>query len=549
MITTRRTRAAKKRRAEESDGEAPDPTDALVRTTASLRDANDAARKAAKQHRATEKAAAALKAERDALAARCAFLESESSDALGAVAGAQAEGAAAAAAAALELQTAQTARRKAEAKQQSDRGKLDGALCRVAALKRDLEIAEANAQSAPPAPLPAPEPIVEENPYMGEDVSNALAQATAARAELATERARSTRLKGEIDAARKAARGAAVLQEEVRALEAQLLVLRERDADEAAVRAERDALLVQSREWATRFRGLVKGGDEADVARQSLDLLKETIDAKTRSDCAAVDARALAARHAAALKACEGRLTTSEAELLNLRTQKTGVDAEKAAWAGERALYVRETASLRRLAATYDSDAPAALKKRVADLEAQLEAAATALRNSKPPAAAETAAVAPPETKTEECDFRVVHLVDNPAAAAAAKRHQAKTEEAVQAQQGVDPATLHARLKERFREHLNWFRDAVYLLTGFKVDMQGLGEGHPQVRLRSMFAEREDDSLLFAWSDDGVNLLATPFADGLDERLFANLKFCNSVPAFLASVQLNLFERQTLFPG
>ena len=59
----------------------------------------------------------------------------------------------------------------------------------------------------------------------------------------------------------------------------------------------------------------------------------------------------------------------------------------------------------------------------------------------------------------------------------------------------------------------------------------------------------EDDSLLFAWSDDGVNLLATPFADQLDERLFANLKFCNSVPAFLASVQLNLFERQTLFPG
>ena len=124
---------------------------------------------------------------------------------------------------------------------------------------------------------------------------------------------------------------------------------------------------------------------------------------------------------------------------------------------------------------------------------------------------------------------------------------ESKKEESVAG--GVDPATLHARLKERFREHLNWFRDAVYLLTGFKVDMQGLGEGHPQVRLRSMFAEREDDSLLFAWSDDGVNLLATPFADQLDERLFANLKFCNSVPAFLASVQLNLFERQTLFPG
>ena len=74
-------------------------------------------------------------------------------------------------------------------------------------------------------------------------------------------------------------------------------------------------------------------------------------------------------------------------------------------------------------------------------------------------------------------NFRIVHLVDNPAAAAAAKRAAAKKEEGVAG--GVDPATLHARLKERFREHPNWFRDAVYLLTGFKVDMQGLGEGQP----------------------------------------------------------------------
>ena len=208
-------------------------------------------------------------------------------------------------------------------------------------------------------------------------------------------------------------------------------------------------------------------------------------------------------------------------------------------------MYIKETESLRRLAATYDNDADATLKKRVSDLESQLEAAAKALRDSKPPAS-EPANEAPQAPSNDTEEFRIVHLVDNPAAAAAAKRAAAKKEEV---QGGVDPATLHARLKERFREHLNWFRDAVYLLTGFKVDMQGLGEGHPQVRLRSMFAEREDDSLLFAWSDDGVNLLATPFADQLDERLFANLKFCNSVPAFLASVQLNLFERQTLFPG
>ena len=71
----------------------------------------------------------------------------------------------------------------------------------------------------------------------------------------------------------------------------------------------------------------------------------------------------------------------------------------------------------------------------------------------------------------------------------------------------------------------------------------------PQVRTLFSLCNGPFAETLIAWSDDGVNLLATPFADQLDERLFANLKFCNSVPAFLASVQLNLFERQTLFPG
>ena len=549
MITTRRGRA-KKRRAEEEEPE-EDPTEVLVRTTAALKDAHAAARKAEKQRLAQETEAAALKAERDALATRCAFLESESADAQKAVQSAQAEKTAAAGAAQLELEKANQARRKAEAKQQADRGSLDAALCRVAALKRDLEIAEAKAQDIPEPP-PAPtesildaleiKPSVEK---LAVDAQNALSQATTARADLAKERAVTTRLRAEVDQAKREARGAALEREKVRALEAQLKVLSEQDAEDSKIRAERDALLAERREWATRFRGLVDGSDDKNVARQALDLLKVTIDSKTRADCDAADARSQSKKHEQALKQCESRLASADAELRRLRTQLSRIDADKKAWEGERSLYIKETESLRRLAATYDNDAPATLKKRVSDLESQLEAAAKALRDSKPPAS-EPANEAPQASTEETGEFRIVHLVDNPAAAAAAKRAAAKKEEV---QGGVDPATLHARLKERFREHLNWFRDAVYLLTGFKVDMQGLGEGHPQVRLRSMFAEREDDSLLFAWSDDGVNLLATPFADQLDERLFANLKFCNSVPAFLASVQLNLFERQTLFPG
>lgn len=50
------------------------------------------------------------------------------------------------------------------------------------------------------------------------------------------------------------------------------------------------------------------------------------------------------------------------------------------------------------------------------------------------------------------------------------------------------------RLKEAFREKTTAFREAVYLLTGFKIDMsggsrQGVGA---QLRLRSMYGEREE---------------------------------------------------------
>ena len=130
----------------------------------------------------------------------------------------------------------------------------------------------------------------------------------------------------------------------------------------------------------------------------------------------------------------------------------------------------------------------------------------------------------------------------------------------------VDSSKLNLRLKETFREHMSWFREAVYLLTGYKVDMMTAGVGAAgasgaggasggaggQLRLRSMFAEREDDALLFAWSPPKspgargtLELLETPYAARLDRKIFAYLTTCNSVPAFLSSVTLDLFEKQT----
>jgi len=116
---------------------------------------------------------------------------------------------------------------------------------------------------------------------------------------------------------------------------------------------------------------------------------------------------------------------------------------------------------------------------------------------------------------------------------------------------GADSVKLNLRLKEMFRERITLFREAVYLLSGFKVDLifeneAGQGKTHPKLRLRSMYADNPDDSLLFSW--DGkhqLDLIETPYISKLDPRLLEQLHICKSVPAFLAGITMDLFENQT----
>lgn len=44
---------------------------------------------------------------------------------------------------------------------------------------------------------------------------------------------------------------------------------------------------------------------------------------------------------------------------------------------------------------------------------------------------------------------------------------------------------------------------------------------------------------------DSLELMDSPFASKLDPKLFTYLSTCNSVPAFLSSVTLDLFDNQT----
>ena len=89
------------------------------------------------------------------------------------------------------------------------------------------------------------------------------------------------------------------------------------------------------------------------------------------------------------------------------------------------------------------------------------------------------------------------------------------------------------RLKELFRTKTQEFKEAVYLLTGYKLDMSTADE-KPRIRARSMFAEREDDFFLFQWEreSNSLELLETDLCSRLSGGLvcvFEALRLCARV--------------------
>lgn len=88
-----------------------------------------------------------------------------------------------------------------------------------------------------------------------------------------------------------------------------------------------------------------------------------------------------------------------------------------------------------------------------------------------------------------------------------------------------------------FRKTSREFREACYLLTGYRVD--ALKER--VYRLTSMYAESEEDKLLFEISPDGsIQLLKSQYSDRLSEYISTYLEKGDSFPAFLAAITLNL---------
>eukprot|EP01133_Synstelium_polycarpum_P014034 gene14034-16543_t len=106
------------------------------------------------------------------------------------------------------------------------------------------------------------------------------------------------------------------------------------------------------------------------------------------------------------------------------------------------------------------------------------------------------------------------------------------------------------RLKQVFKLKINEFREAVYALFGYKIDM----DTNSTYRLQSMYAEHETDELVFqrvvqAQGKIGkMELMETDFTNTLDREVRAYLYKLHTIPAFLGQVTIDLFSRQTFHP-
>lgn len=73
-----------------------------------------------------------------------------------------------------------------------------------------------------------------------------------------------------------------------------------------------------------------------------------------------------------------------------------------------------------------------------------------------------------------------------------------------------------------------------------------MSNGTEILRLRSVYADHEDDDLLVRMDTNGaLELLDTDYCSQIDQRVFAYLTTCRSFPAFLSTLTLHLFEKKT----
>ncbi|RHZ53798.1 hypothetical protein Glove_437g42 [Diversispora epigaea] len=106
------------------------------------------------------------------------------------------------------------------------------------------------------------------------------------------------------------------------------------------------------------------------------------------------------------------------------------------------------------------------------------------------------------------------------------------------------------RLLEAWKAKAQEFREAIYSLLGYKLEFLENG----RVRLTSMYSEQDDHSFVFTSDDDDCGTMQligggnTEYIKSLDSLIKYWVVERNSIPCFLSSLTIKLFESTTFGP-
>eukprot|EP00871_Galdieria_phlegrea_P005060 jgi/Galph1/5555/GphlegSOOS_G4188.1 len=109
-------------------------------------------------------------------------------------------------------------------------------------------------------------------------------------------------------------------------------------------------------------------------------------------------------------------------------------------------------------------------------------------------------------------------------------------------EKALDAEKRAQRTREVAKTKINEFRETCYHLFGWKIHVVGT-----QYRLSSMYAESSDEILCFGKSDSsgGIELLETDYCRRIQKEIEQYCSRWNSVPALLATITLENFQKTT----
>ncbi|MCO5612411.1 hypothetical protein L7F22_066678 [Adiantum nelumboides] len=109
-----------------------------------------------------------------------------------------------------------------------------------------------------------------------------------------------------------------------------------------------------------------------------------------------------------------------------------------------------------------------------------------------------------------------------------------------------------ARYKKVFAEKISVFRQACCLLFGYSVEMSeeqqvSTGMTVTLFTLQSIYAQSEDESIVFQFGSNSMNLLANEYVASpeISRMVDVYLKKFNAIPAFTANLTCELFNKVT----